>query len=231
MVISYTGLLHLALPEVIVVLTSILVIAVDLLALRRSSIKNPLHRSQPPSRRCRRCAVAIADLILAPQQDYVLDGVFLAYHGTAFIQIALLILSIFTLLLTADSDFTTHAGEFVLLILLATVGMMFLVATTDLLIIFISLELLSLSLYILSAFNKQERPFLRSSAQILLVRRNVRRLLTVRLQSLLRPRKLHQPVGHLPRDPKSEPAIGHRVEDDPQAGGVCEAAEETEAEQ
>jgi NADH-quinone oxidoreductase subunit N len=38
---------------------------------------------------------------------------------------------------------------------MATVGMMFLVGTQDLLVIFISLELLSLSLYVLAAFNKR----------------------------------------------------------------------------
>jgi NADH-quinone oxidoreductase subunit N len=153
MVISYTDLLHLALPEVIVVLTSILVIAVDLLALRGSSIKTRFTTASLLG--AAGCAAAIANLLLAPQQAIVLNGVFLASPLTQFAQVALLVLSIFTLLLTADSDFTTHAGEFVLLILLATVGMMFLVATADLLIIFISLELLSLSLYILSAFDKR----------------------------------------------------------------------------
>ena len=55
----------------------------------------------------------------------------------------------------ADIDtFTDHVGEFVLLILLATTGMMFLVASQDLLVIFISLELLSLSVYILAGFDK-----------------------------------------------------------------------------
>src|SRR5665213_2042165 len=152
MVISYTALLHLALPEVIVVLTSILVIAIDLLALRGRSVKTRFTIASLLG--AAGCAAAIADLIPAPQFGIVLHGAFYINSLTQFIQIALLALSIFTLLLTADSDFTTHAGEFVLLILLATVGMMFLVATNDLLVIFISLELLSLTLYILTAFDK-----------------------------------------------------------------------------
>ena len=48
-------------------------------------------------------------------------------------------------------------GEYLALILLATVGMMFLVSSEDILMIFISLELTSLSLYILTAFNKRNR--------------------------------------------------------------------------
>jgi NADH-quinone oxidoreductase subunit N len=54
-----------------------------------------------------------------------------------------------------DSTFTEHVGEFVLLLLVATAGMMFLAGTEDLLVLFISLELLSLSLYILAAFDKR----------------------------------------------------------------------------
>ena len=46
-------------------------------------------------------------------------------------------------------------GEYLALILLATVGMMFLVSSEEMLMIFVSLELTSLSLYILTAFNKQ----------------------------------------------------------------------------
>src|SRR5213075_100954 len=49
-----------------------------------------------------------------------------------------------------------HAGEYLALILLAAVGMMFLVSAEDILMIFLSLELTSLSLYILAAFNKRD---------------------------------------------------------------------------
>jgi NADH-quinone oxidoreductase subunit N len=68
---------------------------------------------------------------------------------------ALLVLTVFTVLISADTDFTPHVGEYFALILLAAVGMMFLVSSEDILMIFISLELTSLSLYILTAFNKR----------------------------------------------------------------------------
>jgi len=74
---------------------------------------------------------------------------------THLVQIVLLALTIFAVLISVGSTFTEHVGEYVLLILLATVGMMFLVGSQDLLVIFISLELLSLSLYILTAFDKR----------------------------------------------------------------------------
>src|SRR5580765_4503113 len=66
-----------------------------------------------------------------------------------------LVLTILTALLSVESSFTDHVGEYFCLLLLATVGMMFLVSSENLLMIFVSLELLSLSLYILTAFNKQ----------------------------------------------------------------------------
>src|SRR5678816_664461 len=73
---------------------------------------------------------------------------------TQLIKVSLLVLAIFTILISIDSNFTRHVGEYLALILLAVSGMMFLVSSEDVLMIFISLELTSLSLYILTAFNK-----------------------------------------------------------------------------
>jgi NADH-quinone oxidoreductase subunit N len=72
-----------------------------------------------------------------------------------FIKALLLVLTLFTLLLSVGRRFTNHVGEYYLLVLLATIGMMFLVSAENLLMVFVSLELLSLSLYILAAFNKR----------------------------------------------------------------------------
>jgi NADH-quinone oxidoreductase subunit N len=74
---------------------------------------------------------------------------------TQLVKIALLVITIFTLLVSIETDFTSHIGEYFALILLAAIGMMFLVSSEDILMIFISLELTSLSLYILTAFNKR----------------------------------------------------------------------------
>jgi NADH-quinone oxidoreductase subunit N len=74
---------------------------------------------------------------------------------TQFIKIALLAMTIVTLVISIDTSFTTHVGEYCALVLFAAVGMMFLVSSEDILMIFISLELTSLSLYILTAFNKR----------------------------------------------------------------------------
>jgi NADH-quinone oxidoreductase subunit N len=74
---------------------------------------------------------------------------------TQLIKCALLIIAIFTISISVETNFTSHIGEYFALILLAAIGMMFLVSSDDILMIFISLELTSLSLYILTAFNKR----------------------------------------------------------------------------
>jgi NADH-quinone oxidoreductase subunit N len=150
---NYAQLLRLVLPQVIVVLTALLVMAMDLLALRRCAIR--VRFTVGATLGSLGCIAAIARIILYPVQANLLDGTLIANPLTHLVQIALLVLTIFTLLVSADSNFTEHVGEFVLLILVATAGMMFLVGTQDLLVIFISLELLSLSLYVLAAFNKR----------------------------------------------------------------------------
>jgi NADH-quinone oxidoreductase subunit N len=150
---SYAPLLHLLWPQIIVVATALIVVAVDLLVLRGQSISTRF--SVATILASLGCVNAIVHLAFAPAHANLYDGMLIASPLTQLVQIALLILAIVTLLLSADSGFTADVGEFVLLILVATVGMMFLVATQDLLVLFISLELLSLSLYVLAAFNKR----------------------------------------------------------------------------
>ncbi len=155
--ISYALLFHLALPKILVVATALIVLSVDLLLLRAQPIQ--LRFKVAAILGSLGCAASINCLLHSPMQTGIqmnlLNGVFLSNPLSHFVQIALLVLTIFTLLLAAGSDFTEHVGEFVLLILAATAGIMFLVATEDLLVIFLSLELLSLSLYLLTAFDKR----------------------------------------------------------------------------
>jgi NADH-quinone oxidoreductase subunit N len=95
---------------------------------------------------------------LALQQDAnLVNGLLVSDSLVRVVKVALLALTIFTLLISVDHRFTRHAGEYVALVLLATSGMMFLVSTEELLMLFVSLELTSLSLYILAGFNKASR--------------------------------------------------------------------------
>lgn len=151
--INYAQLWELATPEVIVVITAGIVMAVDFLALRRSAIATRFSIIAVLG--SLGCLAAIGQILAAHSQGSFIDGTLMASPLTSLLQIALLAITIVTLLISVNSSFTKHVGEFFLLILIATAAMMFLVSTQDLLVIFISLELLSLSLYILVAFNKQ----------------------------------------------------------------------------
>jgi NADH-quinone oxidoreductase subunit N len=151
--INYSLLLQLVWPEIIIVAAALIVMATDLLVLRKAVPR--LRFAVASLVGSLGCMIAIARILFAPVQANLLDGTLIASPLTNLIQIALLVLTVFTLFLSANSTFTEHVGEFILLILVATAGMMFLVASQDLLVIFISLELLSLSLYILAAFSKR----------------------------------------------------------------------------
>ena len=150
---SYLELFRLALPETIVVITALVALGVDVLTLRELETRFRLIIAGTIV--CVGCAAAIAWMLIAPAEHANFAGGMLVVDPlTQLVKIALLVLTIFTVLISMDSDFTDHVGEFLALILLASVGMMFLVSAEDLLMIFVSLELTSLSLYILTAFNK-----------------------------------------------------------------------------
>jgi len=150
---NYLGLFDLVLPEVIVVIAALCVLSVDLMFLRTSETR--LRGSVGTMISLAGCAAAVAWILHTPQSANVLDGMLVVNPLAQRMQIALLILTTLTVLTFLGSTFTQYVSEYLALILLATVSMMFLVSTQNLLLIFLSLELLSLSLYILVAFNKR----------------------------------------------------------------------------
>jgi NADH-quinone oxidoreductase subunit N len=151
--VSYLELLRLAAPETIMVLTVLVVLAADLFALSGLELRFRLLIGAMIS--CVGCAAAIACMLALPQHATFLEGMLVVTPLTQFIKIALLVFTILTIVISVGTDFTSHVGEYFALILLAAVGMMFLVSSEDILMIFISLELTSLSLYVLTAFNKR----------------------------------------------------------------------------
>jgi NADH-quinone oxidoreductase subunit N len=91
----------------------------------------------------------------APSNTKFWDGMLVLDRLAVLGKELVLIVSLVSVAVSAQARFTANVGEYFLLLLLATVGMMFLVASEHLLVIFVALELLSLSLYIMTAFNKQ----------------------------------------------------------------------------
>ena len=152
-VVGYSALFQLIVPEVMVMIAGLSVLAADLLFMRDMETRTRFTIGALIS--CIGCVGAVLWMLSAQQQANVFDGTLVVSPQTQLIQIALLILTIFVILTSIESTFTAHVGEYLALILFATTGMMLLVSSQNILLIFISLELLSLSLYILAAFNKR----------------------------------------------------------------------------
>ncbi len=151
--VSYTALLHLLLPEVIVIATALLVLAADLMVSRTAQSRIRFTTGAVIS--ATGCIGAITQILRDPQQVNLFNGTLVINPETQLVQIAILILTVFIVVLAIGSSFTSHVGEYFAVTLFATTGMMLLVSSENVLLIFLSLELLSLSLYVLAAFNKR----------------------------------------------------------------------------
>jgi NADH-quinone oxidoreductase subunit N len=149
---SYAELLKLAAPETILVVAVLLVLGADLL-MRDLDLRVRMLIGAMIS--CAGCIAATGWMLALPEHANVMNGVLVVDPITRLMKMALLALAILTVLISIELNFTNHAGEYFAMVMLATVGMMFLVSSEDILMIFISLELTSLSLYILTAFNKR----------------------------------------------------------------------------
>jgi NADH-quinone oxidoreductase subunit N len=150
---SYLELFKLVLPEVIVVAAGLIALAADLLFMRGRNMRARFATGAAIS--CIGCAIAIAQIVIESGPATLFDGILVLSPQIRCVQISLLVLTVLVILLSIESTFTVHVGEYLALILFATTSMMFLVGSQNILLIFISLELLSLSLYILAAFNKR----------------------------------------------------------------------------
>jgi len=151
---NYFDILKLAAPETIVVIAALLVLATDLAAMRELEVRFRLVIGALIG--CVGCLAAIVWMLALPAHADLHQGMLVVEPLTQVVKIGVLVLSLLTLLLSIETDFTPHVGEYLALILMAAVGMMFLVSAQDILMIFVALELTSLSLYILTAFNKRE---------------------------------------------------------------------------
>ncbi len=164
---NYLELLKLAAPETIVVVTALIVLTIGLVSGRRaagttvSSEPSPNESTvMPPSLgfgffvAALGLLVAICVITLLPAHASFAHGMLVISPLNSFFKIICLALAFFSVLLARGERFLLNKGEYLALILLATVGLMLLIGSEELLMIFIGLELLGLSLYILTAFDK-----------------------------------------------------------------------------
>ncbi|PYI90029.1 MAG: NADH-quinone oxidoreductase subunit N [Verrucomicrobia bacterium] len=170
---SYLDLLKLASPEAIVVLTALVVLAIGLttgqrtvatavsVAETRKPASDAFDTTATASALC--SFVAALGLVLSASAIFMLPQHAVLFHGMLVIsplnslfKIISLALAFFTIIVARGDRFLPNRGEYLGMILLGTVGLMLLVGSEELLMIFIGLELTGLSLYILTAFDKSD---------------------------------------------------------------------------
>jgi NADH-quinone oxidoreductase subunit N len=138
-------------PECIVVATGLIVLLTDLAVAREKPFA--FRAGLAGALTCLGCASAMAWAALAPCSVHA--AMIAVSPLTQWVKLPLLLLTIFAALLSQPVRFTRHVGEYFALLLLAAAGMMLLISSDNLLLIFIALELLSISLYALAAFDKE----------------------------------------------------------------------------
>src|SRR5436190_22769138 len=172
---SYLELLKLASPEAIVVITALVVLTIGLTTGREAagatvSTARPTGNagSRSSTRSAALCsfvavvglAVAIGAVLMLPPNATLFGGMLVITPLTSLFKIICIALAFFTVLLTTSEPRNhsglPHPGEYLAIVLLATVGLMLLVGSEELLMIFIGLELLGLSLYVMAAFDKTD---------------------------------------------------------------------------
>jgi NADH-quinone oxidoreductase subunit N len=143
---NYRDLFNLASPEVIVVVTALAVLTIGLASKRSVGLCAGIASAG--------LLFAIADLILMPERAILFHGMLAITPLSTLFKIICIVLAFFTVLLARNDHSLQNRGEYLALVLLATIGLMLLVGSEELLMIFIGLELLGLSLYVLTAFDK-----------------------------------------------------------------------------
>jgi NADH-quinone oxidoreductase subunit N len=151
---NYADLFRVTLPETMLEVAALLVLIVDLGFLRKAALK--LRVTVAALLGVAGCGAALWALHVSTGFGFRFDGayVLMQYGYVGVAQSGILVLTAITLLLLIDSDFTRHVGEFVAVVLMAASGGLIIAAAQDLLVIFVGLELLSLGLYIMTAFAK-----------------------------------------------------------------------------
>ena len=145
----------LAIPEIILALLAMVILVFGVLWKRG----NP---SLPCAMMSLGALLLAAVLVMAAPMGSAYAGLFAVDHFAVFTKLLILAGAALALILAIDFNVKTGIDkfEFPVLILLCTVGMMVMVSATNLMSLYIGLELQSLSIYVMAAFNRDD---LRSS--------------------------------------------------------------------
>jgi NADH-quinone oxidoreductase subunit N len=165
--VSYLELLKFAAPDAVVTLTALVVLVIGVATSRATGVAGvsaaiPQKGTVGTATTTRFCAlaaafgilIAIGAVLLLPDRGTIAGGMLVISPLNSLFQIICLVLAFFTVLLAARE--MPNYGEYLAILLFATIGLLLLVSSEELLMIFIGLELTGLSLYLMTAFDKTD---------------------------------------------------------------------------
>ncbi len=136
-------------PETVLVLGALAVLAIG--------VARPASRGAAALVALASTLLAAATMALVPVDGALPGDMIVSGPLERLLMLLLLFLGACTIAIARDSFPVRHFAESLALVLFSVTGMMLLVSTGDLLVIFVALELTSIPLYVLAAFNKQSR--------------------------------------------------------------------------
>lgn len=150
---DYAGLAHALLPEAALVLGALIVIGFDLIVGRRRTDEERLRTAAALGGFA--VVAAAASVVAGGLMGPVFGGVLMLDTMGLFTRMGVLLLTLLALALTPGTVKFRHPAEYVAVMLFATAGFTLMAVARQLLLVFLAIELASLSLYILAGFDKR----------------------------------------------------------------------------
>ena len=150
---SYLELTRMAGAEVILAIAALVTLFFDLYVFRNQPLGT--RRGFAAALSVIGCVAGLVFVHLLGSDGSSLGGMLVLDSLTRIAKMCVLGIAAFAILMAADSDASPHVGEFFALMLTAVIGMSLMVSSENLLMMFVALELASLSLYILVGFDKR----------------------------------------------------------------------------
>ena len=138
----------LALPEIVLAVSGLVILLVGVIPRRDTFF--------PVSMAVIGALLLTAVLVLGQGEGTALGGMYVADAFSGFMKVLALLSAALGLLLALDFNTRERLDrfEFPVLVLLATLGIMVMISANDLMAVYMGLELLSLPLYVIAAFDR-----------------------------------------------------------------------------
>ncbi len=147
---NYLDLVRFASPEIVVTIAALAVLTIGLARAGSTRLTSGIAALG--------LALSAGAVLMLPENATLPGGMLVISPLTSIFKFVCLALACVTVFLAhGDSSSRRHHAEYLAIILLGTIGLMLLVGSEELLMIFIGLELTGLSLYVLTAFDKTDQ--------------------------------------------------------------------------